>query len=55
MSWSIVIRFYKHIGTWMFTLAGKNEEEILEWYSKYWESKDEAEAELMRLEGALKE
>lgn len=51
MSWRIVIRFYKHIGTWMFTLARESEEGILEYYPDYWESKDEAAAELRRLEG----
>jgi hypothetical protein len=48
--WEVAIRFYKHIGTWMFTLRRKNEEGSFEWYSKYWESKDEAQKELERIE-----
>lgn len=51
MGWRIIIRFYKQIGTWMFTLARESEEGILEYYPDYWESKDEAAAELRRLEG----
>ena len=35
----------------MFTLRRKNEEGSFEWYSKYWESKDEAQKELERIEG----
>lgn len=51
MGWEIVIRFYKELRTWMFTLRRKNKEGSFEWYSEYWESKDEAQKELERIEG----
>ena len=47
--WKVAIRFYKELGTWEFTLLGK-EKNTLEWYPKHWESVDAASEELKRLE-----
>lgn len=51
MDWEIVIRFYKELRTWMFTLRRKNEDGSFELYPKYWENIDEAQKELERIEG----